>query len=307
MKLFGYSRNQELTISVRSVVVTCNIQKNTVLSVITHKTQETEKQLSMARIYPLFSSSKGNATFIGTEKGGILIDCGVSCKRLLSALELNNLPVEAVRAVFITHEHSDHVSGLRQFTNRTGCPVYGQKRTLQRLMEGDKISPSSPVIDMTTVKIAVSDMEVSCFNTPHDTIQSCGYRIHTADDKYCAVCTDLGHVTEEVAQALTGCRMVLIESNYDENMLRTGGYPLYLKQRILSANGHLSNDDCARQIEKLIEQGTTHFLLGHLSQDNNRPHIADGTVQNYLSRFIRGKDYLMGVAPVETKGGAVVF
>lgn len=261
----------------------------------------------MARIYPLFSSSKGNATFIGTEKGGILIDCGVSCKRLMAALELNRIPAESVKAVFITHEHSDHVSGLRQFTNKTGCPVYGQKRTLQRLAEADKISPSSPVIDMTNIAITAADMEVRCFNTPHDTIQSCGYRIHTSDDKHCAVCTDLGHVTPEVDAALTGCRLVLLEANYDENMLRTGGYPLYLKQRILSQNGHLSNDDCAVQVEKLIERGTTHFILGHLSQDNNRPVIADKTVHSFLSRFVRGKDYLLGVAPVETQGGAVIF
>ncbi len=261
----------------------------------------------MARIYPLFSSSKGNSTFIGTEKGGILIDCGVSCKRLMAALELNRIPAEAVKAIFITHEHSDHVSGLRLFTNKTGCPVYGQKRTLQRLADADKISSTSPIIDMTGISIAAAGMEVRCFNTPHDTIQSCGYRIHTDDDKYCAVCTDLGHVTPEVDEALTGCRLVLLESNYDENMLRTGGYPLYLKERILSKNGHLSNNDCAAQVGRLIERGTTHFILGHLSQDNNRPQIADSTVQNSLPQYKRCKDYLLGVAPVETAGGAVIF
>ncbi|MBE6858111.1 MAG: MBL fold metallo-hydrolase [Ruminococcus sp.] len=261
----------------------------------------------MARIYPLFSSSKGNSTFIGTEQGGILIDCGVSFRRLSAALEVNRIPLTAVQAVFITHEHSDHVSGLKLFTAKTGCPVYGQKRTLQRLCDNDKISPLSPVIDITGKSIAAADMEVRCFNTPHDTIQSCGYRIHTSDDKYCAVCTDLGHVTDEVDEALTGCRLVLLESNYDENMLRTGPYPLYLKERILSQNGHLSNDDCTRQVGRLIERGTTHFILGHLSQDNNRPQIADSTVERGLPQFRRCKDYLLGVAPVETRGGAVIF
>ena len=261
----------------------------------------------MARIYPLFSSSKGNSTFIGTEKGGILIDCGVSFKRLSAALDVNNIPLSAVQAVFITHEHSDHIAGLAMLTKKTGLPVYGQKRTLQRLSDSGKIAPVSPVIDMTGKSIACADCEVSCFNTPHDTIQSCGYRIHTSDDKYCAVCTDLGHVTPEVDMALTGCRLVLIEANYDDNMLRTGPYPLYLKERILSPNGHLSNDDCAVQVGRLIERGTTHFILGHLSQDNNRPNIADSTVQNSLPQYIRCKDYLLGVAPVETQGGAVIF
>ncbi len=260
----------------------------------------------MARIYPLFSSSKGNSTFIGTEKGGILIDCGVSFKRLTAALEINRIPLSAVQAVFITHEHSDHVSGLKMLTAKTSLPVYGQKRTLQRLCDSDKISASSPVIDMTGISISCAGSEISCFNTPHDAIQSCGYRIHTEDGRLCAVCTDLGHVTPEVDDALTGCRLVLIEANYDENMLRTGPYPFYLKERILSPVGHLSNDDCAAQIGKLIERGTTHFILGHLSQDNNRPHVADSAVQNSLPH-VRGKDYLLGVAPVETQGGAVIF
>ena len=261
----------------------------------------------MARIYPLFSSSKGNSTFIGTEKGGILIDCGVSFKRLQAALDRNNLPISAVRAVFITHEHSDHVAGLAMLTKKTMLPVYGQKRTLQRLSDAGKIDPLSPVIDISGISIACADMEISCFNTPHDTIQSCGYRVHTSDDKYCAVCTDLGHVTPEVDQALDGCRLVLLEANYDENMLRTGNYPLYLKERILSPNGHLSNDMSAETARSLVQRGTTHILLGHLSQDNNRPDLADSTVENGMSGLVRGKDYLMGVAPVETQGGAVIF
>lgn len=261
----------------------------------------------MARIYPLFSSSKGNSAFIGTEKGGILIDCGVSFRRLSAALDVNNIPLAAVRAVFITHEHADHVSGLKLLTRNTGIPVYGTKRTLQRLCDTDKIAPNSPVIDIVGKSIPCAGNEVTCFNTPHDAIHSCGYRITTEDGKNCAVCTDLGHVTDEVDSALIGCRLVLIEANYDEEMLRHGPYPLYLKERILSQNGHLSNHSCGRQVDRLIRQGTTHIILGHLSQDNNRPDIADSTVQSHLLDFTRGRDYLMGVAPVETRGGAVIF
>jgi len=261
----------------------------------------------MARIYPLFSSSKGNSSFIGTEKGGILIDCGVSFRRLTAALDLNNIPLEAVRAVFITHEHSDHVSGLKLLTKNTGMPVYGTKRTLQRLCDTDKISGNSPIIDIVGKSIECAGCEVSCFNTPHDAIHSCGYRVNTEDGRTCAVCTDLGHVTPEIDAALIGCRLVLIEANYDEDMLRHGPYPLYLKERILSQNGHLSNHDCGEQVSRLIRQGTTHIILGHLSQDNNRPDIADSTVQSHLLGFTRGRDYLMGVAPVETQGGAVIF
>ena len=261
----------------------------------------------MARIYPLFSSSKANSSYIGNEQEGILIDCGASFKRLSAALELNRIPLTAVKGVFITHEHSDHVAGLKMLTQKTGMPVYGQKRTLQRLYDAGKIAPSSPVIDMSGCSIACGGSQVTCFDTPHDTIQSCGYRIHTFDDKLCAVCTDLGHISPDVDRALTGCRLVLLEANYDEYMLRTGPYPLYLKERILSQNGHLSNDSCAEQVNKLLQRGTTHFLLGHLSQDNNRPDIADRTVSQRLAGAVRGRDYLLGVAPVETKGGAVIF
>lgn len=261
----------------------------------------------MARIYPLFSSSKGNSTFIGTEKSGILIDCGVSFKRLTAALERNNLSLSAVKGVFITHEHSDHISGLKMLTKYTSVPVYGQKRTLQRLCSSDKIFPNSSVIDITGKKIACGECELTSFNTPHDTIQSCGYRITASDGKICAVCTDLGHITDEVDDALKGCRLVLLEANYDERMLRSGSYPFYLKERILSPNGHLSNDACAKQAVKLIKQGTTHLILGHLSQDNNRPQLADKAVETALSEFIRNRDYLMGTAPVETSGEAVIF
>ena len=261
----------------------------------------------MARIYPLFSSSKGNSTFIGTEKAGILIDCGVSFRRLKAALDVNQIPLSAVQAVFITHEHSDHIAGLKMLTKTTGLPVYGQKRTLQRLCDADKIAPSSPIIDISGISISCAGNEVSCFNTPHDTIQSCGYRIRTQDDKLCAVCTDLGHITPEVDMALTGCRLVLLEANYDEEMLRNGHYPLHLKERILSPNGHLSNSACGIQTRRLVEQGTTHIILGHLSPENNRPHIADQTVQNALYGMERNKDYLLGVAPMETTGGAVIF
>ena len=107
--------------------------------------------------------------------------------------------------------------------------------------------------------------------------------------------------------ALTGCRLVLLEANYDEEMLRNGHYPLHLKERILSPNGHLSNSACGIQTRRLVEQGTTHIILGHLSPENNRPHIADQTVQNALYGMERNKDYLLGVAPMETTGGAVIF
>lgn len=261
----------------------------------------------MARIYPLFSSSKGNSYFIGTKEGGILIDCGVSFRKLSTALYNNEIPLKAVQGVFITHEHSDHVAGLKVLTGKTNIPVFSTKRTLQKLYVDGKISNKSQMIEMTR-KIECADMEISSFVISHDAVDPCGYKIHTSDDKYCAICTDTGLITSEAEYAFNGCKMVLIESNYDEDMLRQGHYPLHLKKRILSSKGHLSNKDCSQQIDKLISNGTTHIVLGHLSQENNTPQIAFATARQTLAeKYEFGKDYIMGVAPVETQGGAVVF
>lgn len=260
----------------------------------------------MARIYPLFSSSQGNSTFIGTEKGGILIDAGVSCKKLCDALKINKLSPQSVKAIFITHEHGDHIKGLKVFGSKINCPIYSRRETLEILTGTDKVSDKSPLIEIRN-SVCICGMKITAFDTPHDAVHSCGYRICTPDGKHCAVCTDLGHITPEVENALTGCRLVLLESNYDEKMLRTGDYPLNLKQRIMSMQGHLSNDECAAQIKKLIKYGTKYFVLGHLSPENNRPEIADRTIQLALRGYKRNSDYLLGIAPRETKGGVVIF
>jgi phosphoribosyl 1,2-cyclic phosphodiesterase len=187
-------------------------------------------------------------------------------------------------------------------TKHTGMPVYGQKRTLQRLCDSDKIAANSPVIDMNGITINCGGCEVRCFNTPHDTIQSCGYRIHTSDDKHCAVCTDLGHITPEVDEALTGCRLVLLEANYDEEMLRTGPYPQHLKERIASGNGHLSNRACAEAIANYATPALRHVWLCHLSEENNHPILAQKTVEQILASYgiLPGKDFLVDVLKRKT-------
>ncbi len=256
----------------------------------------------MARVYPLFSSSKGNATYIGTPSSGILIDVGVSCKRLCEGLEVCGIDSDAIKAVFITHEHSDHISGLSVFTKRFNIPVYAQEKTLDKLIRENRISPKSRAEVITESFIEENGMLMKCFNTPHDTIESCGYRIHTPDGKKITVCTDLGNITSVVEENLIGSDFVLLESNYDEQMLKTGSYPYYLKKRISSSNGHLANKDCARIVRTLVETGTTRIVLGHLSQENNRPHIAEGATLEQLSGLERNKDYLLSVAPVATEG-----
>ncbi|MBR4200975.1 MAG: MBL fold metallo-hydrolase [Oscillospiraceae bacterium] len=260
----------------------------------------------MSRIYPLFSSSKGNAEFIGTPAGGILIDCGVSARRLAAALEKCSIPPEAVQGIFITHDHSDHVAGLRVFTKKYHIPVYAEPVTRACLYRGGWLEPEQPCCELTgTVECA--GIRITPFPTSHDTPQSCGYRMTMPDGHCCAVCTDLGFVSETVAAALRGCDLVLLEANYDEKMLRTGPYPAQLKMRIASDVGHLSNNASAAAARELVANGTTRLILGHLSEHNNLPALAAQTVSAGMPEYRCGRDYLLQTAAPETDGRMVSF
>ena len=262
----------------------------------------------MAKFYPLFSSSKANASYIGNKNSGILIDAGASCKKILNALSCNDLTPKSIEGIFITHTHSDHIKGLKILVNKLHVPVYGSEVTLQVLKHQGDIPEHVETVAMNINNIITcGDCEIKAFPTMHDAEGSCGYQIHTSDNKYCAVCTDLGIVTPEVKQALRGCDMVLLEANYEPDMLWQGAYPFELKQRITSQYGHLSNQDSAELAKELIRSGTTRLLLGHLSPNNNTPELAVLAVTSALHEFVQDTDYLLGVAPVETSGGAVIF
>ncbi|MCH5192998.1 MAG: MBL fold metallo-hydrolase [Oscillospiraceae bacterium] len=258
----------------------------------------------MARLYPLFSSSSGNCTYIGSSNAGILIDDGVSFARLKKALEINGLSLSSVKAVFITHEHSDHIKGLDMLTKKISVPVFAQDSTLEYLLGKNMLHGEHYDIKQ---GVEICGYRVEPFATSHDTPQSCGYKITMSDGKTAAVCTDLGYVSEEVENALDGTSCVLLESNYDIEMLRNGPYPYYLKTRIFGNTGHLSNPDSGKFAARLIGSGTTHIILGHLSQHNNTPAIAEQTVVSCLDKFKRNSDYILSVAPVETAGGFVPF
>ena len=261
----------------------------------------------MARIYPLFSSSSGNSSFIGNKNGGILIDAGVSCKRLCLALMQNEIPIEAVKAIFVTHDHCDHISGLKVLTKNFKIPVFASPKTTEWLCDRGHIS--SEINEMQVgASVDVAGFEISSFKTPHDAVESVGYKILTPDGKKMCHCTDLGHIAPIVAENLKGSDLVLLEANYDERMLRVGPYPISLKQRIVSPEGHLSNTASARQVKELVEKGTTRIILGHLSQENNTPQIVQNTICRELgSEMVSNRDFLMYIAPVENQGLAVAF
>lgn len=261
----------------------------------------------MARIYPLFSSSSGNCTYIGDEHGGILIDAGVSCKKICSALHDNGLSPEAVQGIFVTHTHSDHIQGLKVFTKKYKLPVYAQRTNLQILTENDKVCGQCTFGETDDSKIALGDFQIESFVTPHDAPASCGYKVTLSDGKVCAVCTDLGYVTPEISETLRECDLVVLESNYDDVMLKNGPYPYELKKRIASDHGHLSNADCGAQLCDLMDNGVCRFILGHLSSHNNTPQTAEQSAVNALEKFRRNKDYILYVAKPEGAGLAVAF
>ena len=262
----------------------------------------------MATVYPLYSSSSGNCIYIGDTQSGILVDCGVSCKRAVDALRQHGIEMSAVKAVCVTHTHDDHIKGLKVLTKKYPMTIIAQRTNLDILADEDKIAPSCEMLEIDDGQtISFADTEITAFETWHDSPASCGFTFLTKDSKRAAVCTDLGIVTDKVRAALKGVDMALIEANYDKQMLINGGYPYPLKQRILSDHGHLSNNDSGEFISELIEGGTTRVCLGHLSQNNNTSLKAENTVLQSLAEFKRNRDYMLEVATKDFSGLAVVF
>lgn len=257
----------------------------------------------MARIYPICSSSMGNSTFIGTRGHGILVDVGCSFRALNSALNLIDTRIENIEAIFITHEHTDHIKGLEQMLKHTKIPIFAPELCVAQMKSEGKIPRDAEMFNSREGYKSAA-FEVTCFKTSHDSADSAGYRIVYNKELF-GVCTDTGVVTEETKKALKGCTTVLIESNYDENMLRKNpNYPPLLKQRIRGESGHLSNDACAEFCEQLVRGGTRHLILGHLSQENNTPATAKNCVKSYLEQrgLLEEHDFTLAAAPVMTSG-----
>lgn len=252
----------------------------------------------MARFCSLFSSSSGNCTYIGTSGANILVDVGVSAKRTEEALAGIGVEPADIDAIFITHEHSDHISGARVFASRYNIKVYATPGTLREMEKCGALNEKNIYEPVNPAGTEVNGFFVKPFATSHDAAQSCGYAVTTPDSKRLAVCTDLGVVTDTVMNAIYGSELVLLESNHDVNMLLNGGYPYPLKRRILSEVGHLSNDVCARTAVKLVDGGTTRLVLGHLSHENNIPDLARQTAKNALGEagMNENADYLLEVA-----------
>lgn len=257
------------------------------------------------KLFPICSSSGGNSIYIGSRESGVAIDVGCSFKAFRQGLSLIGADISAVKAVLVTHGHSDHVKGLLTLTKNTKIPLYATENTLSLLIRDNLVSSTAELHTAEELGKIEFDGAVTCFSTPHDCSGSCGYRI--ALNKYSVgFCTDLGTVTDKVRENLIGCRTVFIESNYEPEMLRMNfRYPPYLKQRIASDHGHLSNPDSAAFCGELVKSGTVNLMLGHLSRENNTPETAFNRVKDVLERLgMRYEsDYTLAVAPVINTDG----
>ena len=218
------------------------------------------------------SGSGGNCLLLSGGGTNILIDAGISTRRLSELLAERCLSLQDIGGVLITHEHSDHISGLPGLARRSGAEIFAPRTVAARLRGMlPQLEERLRVIPVGEV-FTISRLRIRAFRTPHDTDESVGYRVE--DGSVFALATDMGCVTEEVLDNLRGADAVLIEANHDEDMLRSGPYPVFLKRRILSDHGHLSNESCAALARELADSGTGTIILGHLSRENNTPDTA---------------------------------
>lgn len=230
------------------------------------------------KIISLYSGSKGNSTLISAGGANILIDAGKSALKLKQALCEAGLSPCDIDAIFITHEHSDHVSALEVLLKKHHIPVHITDGAAEKLINYDiPYLTQNLKLHTPLFTVQVKGLTVTSFVTPHDSRSSVGYRISFEENgkkREIGFATDVGYVTPDILSGLSGCESVIIEANHDVDMLKNGSYPYELKKRILGKRGHLCNSDCALLAAKLASCGAKNILLAHISEENNTPEIA---------------------------------
>lgn len=251
----------------------------------------------MLNFCSLYSGSSGNSLFVQSENTKILIDIGVSAKKATLALQSINIQPSDLDGILITHEHSDHVQGLSVFARKYNIPIYVDNQTFDAIKETYKKGIDENLICNITVnkKFLLNDLTIYPFEIPHDAINPCGYTI-TKGEKKISIATDIGNMTEGILKHLENSCFVLLESNYDPEVLKCASYPYRLKCRIAGPTGHLSNETAGKTLSYLTRYGLTHAMLGHLSQECNFPELAYTTVMNELISTNNEKNFNLSVA-----------
>ena len=248
------------------------------------------------------SGSSGNCTYVGTDDAAVLVDAGISMKRVEAGLNSIDMTLKDIDGIFITHEHSDHIKGLKAISRKYEIPIYLTEGTAQALIYSSVTKDIDT--DLFTVidsdgSMELRDLIINSHSISHDAAEPVCYSFNNGSSKI-SIATDLGMYDRELIEFLTDSDIILLESNHDVRMLQNGSYPYILKRRILSDSGHLSNDQCTETAVKLLKSGTARLFLAHLSEANNFPELAEQTA---VCRFKQEKmkknvDYILCVLGV---------
>ena len=257
------------------------------------------------KLSSLASSSEGNCIYVGTKKTNVLVDCGVSAKRIENSLSELDLTVPEFDGILITHEHTDHIKGLGVFSRKYEIPIYATPGTIAGIKESSSLG-KMPEGLLHPIKadhpFQLGELDVHPFAISHDANEPSGYRIEQGG-KSVAVATDLGKYDDYTVKNLKNLDAILLEANHDIHMLEVGGYPYYLKQRILGDRGHLSNELSGQLLCDILHDNLKHIMLGHLSKENNYARLAYETVKlevTLADNEYKGEDLNMFVASRES-------
>ena len=256
----------------------------------------------------LYSGSSGNSLLVETENTKLLIDAGVSSKKIETALNNLNIDPSSINGILITHEHSDHVQGLGTFSKKFDLPVFVNQKTLDAMPKQKEKIPEKNIKKFTIEeKFEIGDMKIKPFAIPHDAANPCGFNVFK-DNKKISIATDIGHMTNGILKNLEDSIFVLLESNYDPEVLKFSRYPYPLKSRIAGPNGHLSNELAGKTISHLLGSGLEQAMLGHLSKESNFPELAYKTVvDEIISSNYSENSLKLSVASRDIPGNIISF
>lgn len=258
----------------------------------------------MTYFYSLASSSSGNCALYAAGDRKILIDAGTNTKYIRESLATIGLGIGDLTDILITHSHSDHISALPVLTKHCGAVIHCSEGTRNSILSScnhDKIE-----VFGANEAVFIGETCVGTFETPHDCVGSCGFTFENENGKF-AYCTDLGHVTPDIFNRLSGAKTAFLESNHDVYMLKTGEYPYYLKARILSDTGHISNEVSAQTIARLTQTGLKKVVLSHLSQHNNTPSRALAETAEALAEIGAQGAIDVSAAPYKRVGSQIAL
>lgn len=228
----------------------------------------------MLKFCSLYSGSSGNSFFVQSDNSKILVDAGVSCKKIVDALASLDVAIEDIDAILVTHEHTDHTQSIGTISKKYNIPVYANRKTwLAMPTQKDKINENNIYLFRNNEEFNLKDLKIFPFSIPHDAANPCGFNILNDNTKI-SIATDIGHMDHSVLNNLKNSKFILLESNYEPEVLKCSPYPYRLKERIASPVGHLSNIEAGKTINYLADYGLENVMLGHLSKENNFPELA---------------------------------